>query len=656
MKTKLTVIASVLVMGALFAQTPSKPTVAELIAVLGRSDATLFQKARACQQLGEFGTKEAVPALAALLSDPVLGAYARSGLEGIPDPSAAAALHAALPKLKGNQLIGAVNSLGVLKDPNSVEALGKLALNPNSGAAKEALWSLGRIGTEPAIAILRRVLISGPESLRPEAAAGCLLAAEAQLAADAAQAAVELYDTVRAANVPTQYRIAATRGAVHARRTEGIDFLAPLLRSEDREIRYIALHASRELAGAKLAGVLRAELETARPEMRAMIVAALVDCCRDSESLQSIRSRVSDENSGVRAAALKALGKLNDPNDAQVLLKAVTDRRSSEEVAAAVDSLSRIEGSEVDGLVVKSLASAGNAETRIALIDVIDARPPYRPAAAELLRQAGDPDHKVGLAALRTLKSLVGVPELPALIALTKTYQDGPRRAEAESVLLYASTRSTDPTRAGEILLAELKQAREDLDRASWIRTLSAIGYAKSLPAVAESLKSRNAWLVGTTVDALGNWPSAGPVDDVLGIVEKTTDAGLRARALNSAVAIVGASAERRLAPDSALASWFQRLGDAARSTEEKRLLISGLGRWRSAASLRFLAPYLDNPEVRLAAVSAASTVAQAVVEGPDYAQVKTILPKLTGSTDRSTNERIEGIKQALAAAESKSR
>src|ERR1035438_4564423 len=89
--------------------------VRNLIAVLQRSDASLHDKARACQQLGEFGTKEAVPALAALLSDEVLSAYARSGLEGIPDPSAAAALRSALTSLKGNRLIGVVNSLGAIR-------------------------------------------------------------------------------------------------------------------------------------------------------------------------------------------------------------------------------------------------------------------------------------------------------------------------------------------------------------------------------------------------------------------------------------------------------------------------------------------------------------------------------------------------------------
>jgi hypothetical protein len=84
---------------------------AKLIGVL-QSDAGFYEKARACQKLGESGTREAVPALASVLADEHLNAYARAGLEGIPDPSAAAALRAAAGTLKGDQRIGVINSLG----------------------------------------------------------------------------------------------------------------------------------------------------------------------------------------------------------------------------------------------------------------------------------------------------------------------------------------------------------------------------------------------------------------------------------------------------------------------------------------------------------------------------------------------------------------
>ena len=125
------VMANLIASTAHAADAPGKT--GQLIAVL-QSDASLFEKARACQQLGEIGNRDAVPALAALLPDEHLSAYARSGLEGIPDPSAAAALREATANLKGPLLIGVINSLGALRDGQAVELLRQLATDPGSGA------------------------------------------------------------------------------------------------------------------------------------------------------------------------------------------------------------------------------------------------------------------------------------------------------------------------------------------------------------------------------------------------------------------------------------------------------------------------------------------------------------------------------------------
>ncbi len=82
------------------------------IAVL-TSGAPPAEKAAACKRLALLGDKAAVPALAPLLAAPELASWARIALEAIPDAEAAAALRAALGTLKGNLLVGAINSLGV---------------------------------------------------------------------------------------------------------------------------------------------------------------------------------------------------------------------------------------------------------------------------------------------------------------------------------------------------------------------------------------------------------------------------------------------------------------------------------------------------------------------------------------------------------------
>ena len=151
----------------------------KLVAVL-ESSASIFEKARACQQLGEIGTRDAVPALAALLASPKLSAYARSGLEGIPDPSAAAALRDAAAQLKGPLLIGVVNSLGMLRDERAVHLLGKLAADPGSGVGEGGAPGAREHLVPSSAPHPQQALTKGPDSTRADAAAACLLAADRQ--------------------------------------------------------------------------------------------------------------------------------------------------------------------------------------------------------------------------------------------------------------------------------------------------------------------------------------------------------------------------------------------------------------------------------------------------------------------------------------------
>jgi len=163
-------------------RTAPHPKAAAHLAVLA-SDAGVQEKARACQELGNYGGPESVPALAALLSHEQLADYARSGLEGIQDPSAGKALREALGQLNGRNLAGVVNSLGVRREVAAVPDLQKLALDSKRGVAPEALASLGLIGTPEAAKTLQMVLANGPSDLRVPAAHAALMAAE-QLAKD----------------------------------------------------------------------------------------------------------------------------------------------------------------------------------------------------------------------------------------------------------------------------------------------------------------------------------------------------------------------------------------------------------------------------------------------------------------------------------------
>ena len=99
---------------------------AQLIQILKDPQKPLFAKAKACQRLAVTGTRQAVPALAALLADPQVAHYARFGLEPIPDPSVDAALRDALKKLKGKLQTGVIQSISNRRDAKAVKPVAQL--------------------------------------------------------------------------------------------------------------------------------------------------------------------------------------------------------------------------------------------------------------------------------------------------------------------------------------------------------------------------------------------------------------------------------------------------------------------------------------------------------------------------------------------------
>jgi len=189
----------------------------KLIAVL-QSDAPHKEKVDACRFLAVIGTKDAVPALAALLDDEQLSHMARYALEPIPDPAADAALREAAGKLKGKLLIGVIGSIGVRGDAKAIPTLTKLLGESDVNVAQAAARSLGRIRTPEAAKVLTENLAKASAKVRPAIANGCLSCAEALLEAGKRAEAVAIYETVSKAELPKHFRLAATRGVIRARK------------------------------------------------------------------------------------------------------------------------------------------------------------------------------------------------------------------------------------------------------------------------------------------------------------------------------------------------------------------------------------------------------------------------------------------------------
>lgn len=303
----------------------------ELIAVL-RSDAPPQDKAIACKKLAVDGSSEAVGDLAKLLSDPQLASWSRIALEAIPGTAPDEALRKASESLDGNLLVGVLNSIGVRRDVNSAEMLTKRLRDKDEEVASAAAVALGRIGNAASATTLRAALTSGPAKVRSAAAEGCVLCAERLLAEGKTADAVALYDEVRKAELPKQRIVEATRGAILARKDEGIPLLIEQLRSTDKKLFEVALFTAREFPGSEVDKALAAELAKATPERGALIVQAMADR-KETVVVAAVSKAAGSGPKPVRLAAIKALRQVGDASSVNALLETAID--ADEDLALA---------------------------------------------------------------------------------------------------------------------------------------------------------------------------------------------------------------------------------------------------------------------------------------------------------------------------------
>lgn len=200
-------------------QTPSGDA-ARLTAVL-QSEAGIQEKSDACRELAVCGTKDAVPALAALLSHEELSHMARYALEPLPDPSVDDALRASLDRLTGRPLVGVIGSLGVRRDRKAVPLLVKMLQHSDADVVGAAARSLGRIGGAEAAEALQQALATAPPGARPAVADGCLMGAEKLLESGQRSQAAVLYQAVAKADLPQHFRVAAKQGSILAQQPKG---------------------------------------------------------------------------------------------------------------------------------------------------------------------------------------------------------------------------------------------------------------------------------------------------------------------------------------------------------------------------------------------------------------------------------------------------
>jgi HEAT repeat protein len=180
------------------------------LAALLQTDITRDAKDLVCRKLMAVGTAASVPTLSALLPQKDLSHMARYALERIPVPEAAAALRDALPGLPPELQVGAIGSLGVRRDQDSVPLIAGLLSASDEAVARAAAIALGDIRTAAAAVALAKMGSANESNLAVTDAS--LACAEGLLADGKKAEALAIYKGYIGENQPKHIRLAATRG------------------------------------------------------------------------------------------------------------------------------------------------------------------------------------------------------------------------------------------------------------------------------------------------------------------------------------------------------------------------------------------------------------------------------------------------------------
>ncbi|MHC4504227.1 MAG: HEAT repeat domain-containing protein, partial [Planctomycetota bacterium] len=611
-----------------------------LAGVLAAPGATGAAKVFACKQLAFVGSEAEVPLLVRMLGKAETAEMARRALEGIPGGASLSALRSSLSRLKGRELVGAVNSLGIRRDARATGELAGLLGGRDRKAAGAAARALGKIGSPEAARALSSPGL--PPGLAEAIHDARLVCAKRLLAAGNAGAAASIYRSMWASHGPWAWRIAGLSGLVKVSGEKALPILLEALASDSPTVQTAALGLIRELPGREATEALARRLSDLNPKRQALVLDVLAER-GDRAAAPAVAKLIGSADELVRAAAIRAIGKLGDASSVEVLARlAATGGRAVR--GAARESLARLSGPGVEEriLALASNRARGEPALRVELIGAVAARR-SEGATRVLLAAATDADAKVRRAAFDALALVGGAESYPKLVRMLLVPRSASEARALEKAAVAVGGRLGAGRQRLDPVLAALGAAAAE-SKPSLLRVLGGCGGPEALSRVRASLGDVDESVRDAAVRVLASWPDASAAGELLKLARESGSVTHRTLALRGYLRLARASSGR------ARLKMLDDVRPVATTAAAKRMLLACLGDVHDAGALSAASSYLDDREVRAEAAMAMLKIAgeilrtdrQAVREGMDTLIKKTSDPKVRRDAEalRSRAER----------------
>ncbi len=402
-----------------------------------KSDAPREQKSEACRALSVKGGPDAIPVLAALLTNEEMSHMARYALEAMPYPEAGAALRDALGKTSGRLKVGVISSLGVRKDEQALPEITKCMSDADEDVAQAAIEFLAVMATPDAIKTLDDAVA------RPDVAPKQLLVlcdglcrcAETLAASGKGGESLAIYERLmKLPNAPAPIQAAALRGAILGQKGDArLALLGDAVRGGDENKFNTALRVALELhEDNDVAAALASALPGLADERKVPLM-DVMGTCPSAVAGPAVLKETAEGAVPVRVAALKALARMGYAPALERMAQLATSEdadlaKTARQCLAYFPSKDR----EAD---IKAMLASDKPEVRTVAVESIAGGAVDNPLDLLLKAAQSDADEGVRIAALKGLKDLAGMDQFAALLDnLAKARSQGELQATEKAL------------------------------------------------------------------------------------------------------------------------------------------------------------------------------------------------------------------------------
>jgi HEAT repeat protein len=567
-----------------------------------QSDATVSGKDFAFRELGLIASDASVPWLASLLTRDDIAETARLTLARIPGPAASEALRNAFDKTSGRIRIGIINSLGQRRDPDAVTLLAALISPADPAVAEAAGGALSKIADRPALDALSAARARTSGVLRQRLSEAYFECAGHFVARGENEPAVKVYRELTAPVEPPTLRLRALAGLAAAEGPRAAPVLLAAVESRDSREQASAIRLLGGIPGADITGRLMECYSRLAPAGQVRLLTALAER-GDASSVPLLLKAVRSASAPVQAAALGGLGKLGDQSSLMVLAEAAAAGTGVQQAAARAGLVS-LRGPAVDAALIEGIGSSAG-KVRYELIIAAGGRGTAG-AADAIAKMLPDKDPDAQREALRALRNIAGLPQVPALLdALMKAPAPSEGREAAQTLAVVV--KRVQPSQIGAVLTAY--QSTSSLQpRLGLLEVMGHSSRAEALPVLRASIHDSNVEVVRAGILALSEWNDPAPLADLFAIAKTGPTPTLRILALRGYLRVIAARSHRSNAESARMLAEAMPL---ATDVAEKRMVLALLPSFPCPESLEVARSAMNDQAVKEEANAAANRVEQ---------------------------------------------